>query len=50
MRNHSPTGLFLCETKSHRERLASIGRQLQFNNLFVVDADSSKGILAFFLE
>lgn len=46
--NHSLTGLFLCETKSHKERLEQLGRRLNFDNSFFVEAEGSKGGLALF--
>lgn len=48
IRKHSPTGLFLCETKSSKDKLERIQRKLLFDNLFVVEADNHKGGLALF--
>lgn len=42
VKKYSPNGLFLCETKSHKERLEKIRKNLDFMNCFVVNAEKNK--------
>lgn len=47
MRKYSPNGLFLYETKSNMVSLEKIGRSLNFDNSFFVEANGSKRGSAF---
>lgn len=46
VRKFFPTEIFLCETKSLKDRMEVIKRNIPFDNLFVVKAENHKGGLA----
>lgn len=43
VRRHHPSCIFLCETKSNRNRLERVCRRLGFHNAEIVEAKGSAG-------